>query len=195
MGAVWEATHTIKRTKVALKFLRGGDCEELRQRFVREARAAVAIEHDNVIEVIDVFELEDHTLVIVMPLLEGQMLADLLATRELLSLEETAAIMVPVVDGVAAAHAAHVVHRDLKPANVFLVPGEGGSLIPKVLDFGIAKLLSSEDQDGLRTQAGIMLGTRGYLSPEQAFGEGPVDGRTDVWALGVMRSAPSTASR
>jgi serine/threonine protein kinase len=187
MGTVWSATHTVTRARVALKLLdaRSGARAELRQRFIAEARAASAIDHPNVIAVHDVFELDDGTPVMVLDLLEGETLAARLARTERLSLAQTAAVIVPVIDAVMAAHRQGIVHRDLKPDNVFLERAADGAETPKVLDFGIAKLLD-DDGDRVVTGTGMTLGTPGYMSPEQGFGEKDIDARADVWALGVI---------
>src|SRR5262245_6252630 len=115
MGVVWAATHMITRRTVAMKFLKGPAHArpEMRQRFLREARAATAVKHPSVVEVHDVFELDDETPVMVMDLLSGETLAQRLDTLGKLSLEETAAILLPVVSAVGTAHSRGVVHRDL----------------------------------------------------------------------------------
>jgi eukaryotic-like serine/threonine-protein kinase len=191
MGVVWSAVHTITRKRVALKFLKGPAHlrPEMRRRFIREARAASAVEHPNVIEVHDVFELDDQTPVMVMDLLEGETLGHKLLRDGPLELEETAGVMVPVVSAVGTAHAAGVVHRDLKPDNVFLARTKGGAPDVRVLDFGIAKLVGAQEPEtetGNITGTGSMIGTPCYMSPEQAYGEKNIDHRSDVWALGVM---------
>ena len=186
MGAVWAATHEVTRSRVALKFLqaRVSHRSEMRRRFLAEARTASAIDHPNVIEVRDIFELEDGALVMVLDLLEGETLRQRLAAVGMLSLAQTAAVLLPVIDAVIAAHSLGVVHRDLKPGNVFLTSTDE-LVIPKVLDFGIAKLLEP-DEDGVVTGTGALLGTPGYMAPEQGFGEKNVDARADVYSLGVM---------
>jgi serine/threonine-protein kinase len=191
MGVVWAATHTITRRPAALKFLRGPDHArpEMRARFMREARAASAVHHPNVLEVLDVFELEDETPVMVMDLLRGETLANKLAREAPLSIEVTARIVAPVVSAVGAAHALGIVHRDLKPDNIFLATDDDGRERVKVLDFGIAKLMArDEDPTEARniTGTGSMLGTPCYMAPEQACGEKDIDGRVDAWAIGII---------
>jgi len=200
MGVVWAAMQTVMRKRVALKFLRGPIHlrPELRRRFLLEARAAAAVVHPNVLDVHDVFELEDQTLVMLMDLLEGETLGARLAREQNLSLGETADILVQIVSAIETAHAAGVVHRDLKPDNVFLVKTTSGSPSVRVLDFGIAKLLGADGpttETGLVTEAGSMLGTPCYMSPEQSFGEKPVDYRTDIWSLGVILYECLTGAR
>jgi serine/threonine protein kinase len=188
MGFVWEATHAVTRRSVAVKVLRGplGDRPEMRRRLVREARAASAVAHPNVVEVYDVFELDDATPVMVMALLRGETFSRRLERETRLSLGSAADILLPVVSAVGAAHALGIIHRDLKPENVFLA-SESGKTIVKVLDFGIAKFsLGNEPGDTAFTTTGTMLGTPCYMAPEQGFGEKDVDHRADIWAIGAM---------
>jgi hypothetical protein len=190
MGLVWAATHLVTRRSLAVKFLLGplNSKPEMRERFLREARAAVAVDHPNVVEIFDVFELDDGTPVMVMALLKGETLEARLQREGTLSLEKVAEIMLPVVSAVGTAHSRGIVHRDLKPDNVFLA-GEATGEVVKVLDFGIAKLVVHEEPTASGkpvTAAGTMLGTLCYMSPEQAFGERDVDHRADIWAVGVM---------
>ena len=190
MGTVWSAIHVVTRRSVAMKFLRQAVAHksELRQRFLREAQAASALRHPNVVEVIDVFDLPDRSPVIVMELLEGETLGEKLLRDERLSMEETAAVMLPVVSAVGAAHSHGIIHRDLKPENVFLARTNDGGLV-KVLDFGIAKLLDEQQVEQGRsvlvTESGSLLGTPCYMAPEQ-MGNANVDFRADIWSLGVM---------
>jgi serine/threonine protein kinase len=190
MGTVWAATHVVTRRSVAMKFLRRAVAHkvELRARFLREAQAASALRHPNVVEVMDVFDLPDNSPVIVMELLDGETLAEKLLRDERLSMEETAAVLLPVVAAVGAAHANGIVHRDLKPENVFLARAEDGATRVKVLDFGIAKLFGEQagaSGSMLVTESGSLLGTPCYMAPEQ-MGNSDVDYRADVWSLGVM---------
>ncbi|HVJ17023.1 MAG TPA: serine/threonine-protein kinase, partial [Polyangiaceae bacterium] len=188
MGTVWAAQHTVTRRSVAMKFLRDSmrTRGDLRQRFLREAATASSLKHPNVVEIIDVFDLEDSTPVMVMELLHGETLGKKLARDERLSVEETAAVMLPVISAVGTAHAHGIVHRDLKPENLFLEESGDSSRI-KVLDFGIAKLTAEHilerGHSALLTDTGSMLGTPCYMAPEQASGEHPVDQRADVWSL------------
>jgi eukaryotic-like serine/threonine-protein kinase len=191
MGVVWAAVHTVTGKRVALKFVRGSTqrAPELRRRFLREARAASAVAHPNVVGVHDVFELDAQTLIMVMDLLEGETLGQRLAREEALPLGAAADILIQVVSAVGAAHAAGVVHRDLKPDNVFLVTAGTGTPDVRVLDFGIAKLVVAEGvlpETANITGSGAILGTPSYMSPEQACGERDLDHRTDVWSIGAI---------
>ncbi len=198
MGDVWSAIHVVTRRQVALKFLRGqlAGRPEMRQRLLREARAATAVEHPNVVEVLDVFELEDGLPVMVMALLEGETLTALLARSAPLPLDAALEVLLPVVSAVGTAHARGVVHRDLKPENVFLAR-DGARTVVKVLDFGIAKLMSEDgsSEGATLTGAGATLGTPCYMAPEQGFGEHEIDHRADIWSLGAMFYESLTGGR
>jgi serine/threonine protein kinase len=189
MGVVWEASHALTRRSVAVKFLRGtlDSRPEMRRRFLREARAAAAVVHPNVVEVYDVFELEeDATPVMVMELLRGETFGRKLTREMTLSLRDTLEVILPVISAVGAAHSLGIVHRDLKPENVFLAEDEGRTTV-KVVDFGIAKLFVGDDlRDSTLTATGTMLGTPHYMAPEQGFGERDVDHRADIWSIGAM---------
>ncbi len=188
MGVVWEAVHTVTRKPVALKFLKRTGHEDRRAvgRFLREARAACAVRHPNVVEVHDVLDLPDGLPVMVMELLTGETLAQRIARERVLPLPELARIMGHVCSAVGCAHALGIVHRDLKPENIFLAAS--GSDV-RVLDFGIAKLTATEGDaahTGATTGTGAILGTPYYMAPEQLFGEKDVDHRADIWALGII---------
>ncbi len=188
MGAVWAGTHLLTRKRVAIKLLKAEVASaDTLKRFVREARAASAVRHPNVVEVHDFLTMDDGSPAMVMDFLEGETLGQRLARHGALPLAELAAIMAPVVSAVGTAHAAGIVHRDLKPENIFLARLGDGRVEPMVLDFGIAKVLPFSEEMGVSalTQTGAMLGTPYYMAPEQAFGE-DIDARADVWALGVI---------
>jgi len=191
MGTVWAAEHTVTRRSVAMKFLADTVRHKtgLRQRFLREASAASALRHANAVEILDVFDYAPESPVLVMELLTGETLGRKLARDERMGIEETAALLLPVVSAVGTAHALGIVHRDLKPENIFLAVGADAAC-PKVLDFGIAKLsaeLYLDDKSGdVLTDTGAMLGTPCYMAPEQATGDGALDHRADVWSLGVI---------
>jgi tRNA A-37 threonylcarbamoyl transferase component Bud32 len=175
MGEVYKAHDPVLNRFVALKMLSAqmvGD-PEMRKRFEREAQSAARLNHANIITVYELGE-ETGQIFIAMELLDGSDLKDLIGSPALESLEAKLRVMEQVLDGVAFAHARQVVHRDLKPANIRLLPS--GQL--KVMDFGLARLTGSE-----MTQAGMVMGTPHYMSPEQVRGE-VADARSDVFSLG-----------
>ncbi|PKN35026.1 MAG: hypothetical protein CVU63_17855, partial [Deltaproteobacteria bacterium HGW-Deltaproteobacteria-20] len=193
MGAVYRATNIATGRWVALKAMHPEYAlkKEIVRRFMREAKAATAIRHPNVIEILDVVEAEGGEPVMVMELLEGEPLDDLLTRMGPLPLGEVARIMTPVISAVGAAHGLGIIHRDLKPENIFLARGPDGGRLTKVLDFGIAKVLDPNQINELATKSGAtrtgsMLGTPHYMSIEQACGEKDIDHRTDVWSLGII---------
>jgi serine/threonine protein kinase len=189
MGVVWAARQVMTRQPVALKFLRDPErSPHARRRFLREARAACAVRHPNVVQIHDVLVVDDETPVIVMEMLEGESFGAMLKREKRLEVEAFARLMLPVVSAVGTAHALGIVHRDLKPDNIFLAKDASGALV-KVLDFGLAKLTATEgdaEKTAGLTDTGIVVGTPYYMSPEQAFGERDVDHRTDIWALGII---------
>jgi serine/threonine-protein kinase len=189
MGIVWRATDTMAGQDVALKFVKEARASaRLRRRVFREAKAACAVAHPNVVRVDDILE-HDESPVIVMELLEGESLAERLDRDGELPLATLAPLMQQVVSAVGAAHALGVVHRDLKPENIFLIQCEDGSFDVKILDFGIAKLAPSHfeaTQSTELTKTGALVGTPCYMAPEQVYGERDIDGRADIWALGLI---------
>jgi serine/threonine protein kinase len=194
MGVVWAARHLDSSAPVALKFLRtshgGADEPDSLKRFLREARAAASVRHPHVVAIREVLELAGGRPVMVMELLAGESLRTRLARPPRLTLEETAAILLPVASAVGTAHAQGIVHRDLKPDNIFLSRDGDGRTVVKVLDFGIAKVTRPADDHSSHghglTGSGEVLGTPNYMSPEQVFGERDIDQRCDIWALGVI---------
>jgi serine/threonine protein kinase/CheY-like chemotaxis protein len=190
MGQVWEAVQLSTARSVAVKLLHSSVASNLRSamrmRLLREARVASSVEHPNVVDVFDLFELEDGTPVLVMALLRGKTLWHLLAEVKSLPLADAADLLLAVVSAVGTAHANGIIHRDLKPDNIFLCEEDGRTTV-KVLDFGVAKLVSNEPQDGgVLTVTGATVGTPAYMSPEQALGERDVDHRADIWSIGAI---------
>ncbi|MGB8096847.1 MAG: serine/threonine-protein kinase, partial [Terracidiphilus sp.] len=187
MGEVYRASDTNLGRDVALKVLPAdvaGDPDRL-ARFQREARAVAALNHPNVVTIYSV-EQAENVQFITMELIEGQPLERLISTKglEIARIVEIAGAM---AEALAAAHEKGIVHRDLKPANV-MVTYEGRV---KVLDFGLAKDVSADKSNDAtmtsagHTQAGVVMGTPSYMSPEQVSGR-PLDHRTDIFSLGVM---------
>ena len=187
-GAVYEATNVELEKRVAVKLIepRYVTHEEVVARFRVEAKAASRVESEHIVQVFDVGNDDDHGLYMVMEMLHGEDLADRLDREFKLSPAVAVHIAVQAARGLGRAHAAGVVHRDLKPANLFLITREDGSLLVKIVDFGISKLLGQhEPGERALTRTGTAVGTPNYMSPEQARGL-EVDGRTDVWALGAV---------
>jgi serine/threonine-protein kinase len=184
-GTVYRAVHPLIGKSVAIKVLHRqfSANADMVNRFISEARAVNQIRHRGIIDIFSFGALADGRQYYVMELLEGMTLDELLEKRGRLSIDQTIPILRGVARALDAAHAAGVAHRDLKPENIFLTFDEDGRPAPKLLDFGIAKLLDPGSQP--RTQTGTPMGTPKYMSPEQARGVG-VDHRTDVYSLGVM---------
>ncbi len=179
MGTVYRAWDEALERRVALKCIKPGkeQSEERRERFRREAKAAASLDHPAIARVYDLFQ-EDGSDYIVMELVEGRSLAAELLDGPM-DPQRAVTIARHIAEGLAAAHAQGVVHRDLKAENVMLV----GAARVKILDFGLAKRLSSEE-DSL-TQDGLVMGTSRSMSPEQARGD-PVDHRSDLFSLGSL---------
>jgi serine/threonine-protein kinase len=187
MGAVWVARHLQLDTEVAIKFMApehaASSDSELRARFEREAKASARLKLPNVIQVHD-YGIEDGTPYLVMELLEGEDLEQRLSRAGRLTPAATLAVVEPVCKALGHAHGVGLIHRDLKPGNIFLAR-HGGEEIVKILDFGIAK----DTGLGLvnnATKTGTLLGSPQYMSPEQVRRSKEIDGRSDLWSLGVI---------
>ncbi len=188
MGDVYVAESEVLHREVALKILRAEHAVEKRSvaRFLREARAAAKVNHPHVVHILDAGIDENGTPFIAQELLSGEDLGTYLDRHGgRLGVDHTLELMRPVIDAIAHAHAHGVVHRDLKPENIFLARDDDGRFSPKVLDFGISKIVDEGSTDD-RTQTGVIVGTPHYMAPEQIIGSREIDGRADVWALGVM---------
>ncbi len=190
MGAVYIGVHDTLARRVAIKVIHAHLATDanLVERFIDEARAISGLGHPGLVQVHDFGLLPDGRQYSMMELLDGEDLEHLLRRERRLSPARAARLGAQVADALAAAHARGIIHRDLKSANLFVVRPEagGGEEQVKVLDFGIAKLLRPIEEGGVgRTMAGTIVGTPLYMSPEQAFGQ-EVDGRTDMYALGVV---------
>jgi serine/threonine protein kinase len=187
MGAVYEVEHQITKHRRALKLMHRGMAllvPDAITRFLREASAAGRIGNPHIVETFDAGELPSGEPYIVMEMLQGRSLAELIQQGGPLDAALTADIMQQACDGVQAAHDAGIVHRDLKPENLFLVDGPLPSL--KILDFGVSKFDPEVTGDARVTAEGATLGTPAYMAPEQLGGDGEIDARTDVYALGVV---------
>ena len=189
MGYVFRAWDARLHREVAIKLLHNEyGMPGMRERFLREARAASALNHPNICTIFDIGE-HDGEPYLVMELLEGETLRDRIHDSSL-PVDELVCIAREVAEALAAAHAKGVVHRDIKPANIFLIPKANKGIQTKVLDFGLAKIERSGP--GARasrsldlTVVGATVGTLAYMSPEQARGES-LDSRSDLFSLGVV---------
>jgi serine/threonine protein kinase len=188
MASVWSATNVFTEREFAIKFMlpQVARTPEAARRFLLEAKVSARINHPNIIEVIDVGQAEDSSLFLVMELLTGSSL-DVATRRRTPSMpvHDFMRFMRDVAEALAAAHRCGVIHRDLKPTNVFLHTDRDGRIVPKILDFGVSKILEEENNTAL-TVVGTVLGSPLYMSPEQAMGAEGIDGRTDVFAFGSI---------
>ncbi len=199
MGEVYRASDSRLGREVAIKVLPAATAAdpERRQRFEQEARAASALNHPNILTVYDIGEA-DGTTYIAMELVDGKTLREIVAAGEALPTRRLLDIAAQAAEGLAKAHAAGIVHRDLKPENL-MVSKDG---YVKILDFGLAKLTETVRQDAsvlptviaAATEPGTVMGTAGYMSPEQASGQ-PVDFRSDQFALGAILYEMATGRR
>lgn len=185
MGSVWRGAHVVTGRKIAVKILdeKFLSNPSVVQRFGREARAASAIAHEGIVEVLDLDQTEDGIPFLVMEFLEGRSLADRIDHGQPMTEPEMVGFGAQLLDALHAAHESGVIHRDLKPDNIYLVPGRRGETV-KILDFGIS--WKSDEQDAKLTVTGSVLGTPHYMSPEQAMGELDTDRRVDIYAAGVV---------
>ena len=195
MGEVFVAEHVRIDRRVAIKLLRAemSSRTDMVARFFAEARATSSIRHPGIVEVLDCDVLPNGRAYIVMELLEGKsLLARMMHDRTFGSDEGLAlSLTAEIASALEAAHRKHIVHRDLKPDNIFLVedPRRPHGFVVKILDFGIAKLLSTEGEGHVgiaRTRTGALLGTPIYMSPEQCRGATAVDWRADIYAMGCI---------
>ncbi len=188
MGAVYLAEHELLGRHAAIKLLhdRYSQRDEIVERFFNEARAATAIADHGIVQVFD-FGQQDGRVYIVMELLEGEMLDARLDRLGRLPVNDVLRLSRQLALSLYAAHQRGVIHRDLKPENIVIISDAeaAGGERTKILDFGIAKLLDT-DQNRLHTQTGLMMGTPHYMSPEQCRGAGSVDHRADIYSLGCL---------
>ncbi len=186
MGAVYLAEHAAIGKKVAIKVIHRdlATSREVIGRFYQEARAVTTIGNEHIVEVHDYGQSTEGDHFFVMELIDGQTLAQVMERERVLDLGRAMHIAAQIADGLGAAHAVGIIHRDLKPDNVMLCKKAGDPDFVKLLDFGLAKVLA---EGGVRnlTQAGVILGTPQYMSPEACESK-KVDHRTDIYALGVL---------
>ena len=186
MGEVWEARNIGLDSAVAIKLIRADlDEDSAAERLVQEARAAARLGHPAIVRVFDVGETHFGDPFIVMERLRGDNMGDLLGTEGRLTAVAAVQILLPIADALATAHIKGIVHRDIKPENIYLAEDENGELQPKLVDFGVAKLENAE-VDSKLTMRGTIVGSPGYLAPEQARGSDAADYRVDIWAFSVV---------
>ena len=197
MGDVFRAEPVGGGRSVAVKFLHHDLAQntELSQRFFQEAQAVSRIRHTNVVEVMDagVGEMGPY---MVMEYLDGESVGAALLRVGKFDIDAAIGTCIPVLEALDAAHRAGIIHRDLKPENVFIAFDAGrGIATVRLLDFGIAKMTDGNHGSSPKTRTGVVFGTPDYLSPEQATGDTPLDGRSDLFAVGVLLFELLTGSR
>ncbi|XXY18702.1 serine/threonine-protein kinase [Sorangium sp. So ce216] len=186
MGTVWVATNVAVESAVAIKLMRPElRSAELTEYFHREARAAGRMNHAEIVRVFDLGETAEGDPYLVMELIEGESLRSVLAREGRMTPERAISLLLPVAGAMHAAHEKGVVHRDLKPDNVMLVRRGGGRLQPKVVDFGVAKLVAEREESSASASFEVF-GTPDYMPPEQALALPTVDRRADVWSFCAM---------
>ncbi|WP_437294668.1 protein kinase domain-containing protein [Sorangium sp. So ce426] len=185
MGTVWRARSLWLDVDVAIKVLHEEQLDgHAAERLLREARATAKLGHPAIVRVFDFGETDAGEPFLVMELLEGTPLSSWLEARGRVPAEQAVQMLLPVACALATAHAQRIVHRDIKPANILIVPDGAGGHVPKVVDFGIAKLANAASP--AITQRGMIVGSPEYMSPEQADGQLDVGEQTDVWAFSVV---------
>jgi serine/threonine-protein kinase len=192
MGAVWSAKDRTVGREVAVKFLHPTLLNDplTVQRFLQEGDVGRQLRHPFIVRTLaagrhETADGKEPLPYLVTELLDGESLSDVIRRLSRLPVGSALTLVRHVAEAVEAAHQAGVLHRDIKPANVFLHRERDGSVAPKVLDFGISKLLDPSLDVGLTT-TGMLVGSPMYVSPEQALGKRDIDGRSDVWSIGVM---------
>lgn len=188
MGAVYEAESLRGDGRFAVKILHPEFVNEAQvvQRFFAEAQAAGSLAHPNVARIFSASTAEDGTPYLVMELLQGIPLASYIDQGSAIAPQQAVSIIVGILQALSAAHHKRIVHRDLKPDNVFLVRDDAGFFQVKVLDFGIAKVMDAAGGMGSKTRTGVLLGTPGYMSPEQIKNAKGVDPRSDLWSVAII---------
>ncbi|HEX5058763.1 MAG TPA: protein kinase [Kofleriaceae bacterium] len=186
-GTVYGAVQPVIGKRVAIKVLsrKYAADQDIVSRFAAEARAVNQIRHRNIIDIFSFGQLPDGRHYYVMEYLDGEPLDSHLRTYGAMALEEAIPILRAIARALDAAHAKGIAHRDLKPENIFLANDPDGGVYPKLLDFGIAKLLAPEETTMHRTGTGVPIGTPYYMSPEQCRGR-DVDHRTDIYSFGIV---------
>ena len=185
-GTVFAGVHAWTQREVAVKLLHPEHARDrgVVDRFLKEARTAATLRHPNVVDVLDMGSDDDGSVYLVLELLNGESLAHSLARLGRLNARRTIEVLLPVMDALAEAHEIGIVHRDIKPENIVLSLDAKRQWIPKILDFGIAKVIASGNVQS--TATGLVIGTPAYMPPEQVEGTLAVGPAADIWSMGVM---------
>ncbi len=191
MAAIYEAVNVDIGKHVAVKVLNPELTHStvVVERFLREARAAAAVKSPYICDVYDAGRLDDGRPFLVLELLEGESLYERMVKVRRFEPDFVARAFSQVARGLTKAHEGNIIHRDLKPENIFITKGDDGEVLAKIVDFGLAKFYAPIDGDAAQqrlTREGAVFGTPAYMSPEQVKGQGQVDHRADLWALGCM---------
>ena len=186
-GSVWAARNELIDRDVALKIMRPDVAEDAvaLQRFFNEAKASGRVRSPSIVEILDLGQAEDGSPFLVFELLEGEGLDEKLRREGTVAPETMMEMLVGVARALEMAHAQGIIHRDLKPANIYVSRGVNGQPVAKILDFGISKVFDTGHNFAL-TRTGTVVGSPAYMSPEQAAGREDIDGRADIWSLGVV---------
>ena len=186
-GSVWAAKNELIDRDVALKIMRPDVAEDAvaLQRFFNEAKASGRVRSSSIVEILDLGQAEDGSPFLVFELLDGEGLDQRLAREGTLDPEFGCETFFAVAKALDLAHSQGIIHRDLKPANIFLHRDPEGNTVAKILDFGISKVFETNNNFTL-TRTGTVVGSPAYMAPEQASGREDLDGRADVWSLGVV---------
>ncbi|EYF05844.1 serine/threonine-protein kinase [Chondromyces apiculatus] len=186
-GSVWAAKNELIDRDVALKVMSPEVAEDAvaLQRFFNEARASGRVRSPSIVEILDLGQAENGSPFLVFELLSGQGLDQKLLQEGILSPETLLEIFIGITRALDLAHQQNIVHRDLKPANLYVHRTAHGELVGKILDFGISKIFDTS-QNFTLTRTGCVVGSPAYMSPEQASGREDLDGRADIWSIGVV---------
>lgn len=184
---MWAAKNELIDRDVALKIMRPDVAEDAvaLQRFFNEAKASGRVRSSSIVEILDLGQAEDGSPFLVFELLDGEGLDAKLTREGTLEPEFAVEAFVSVAKALDLAHSQGIIHRDLKPANIFLHRDPEGNVIAKILDFGISKIFETNNNFTL-TRTGTVVGSPAYMAPEQASGREDLDGRADVWSMGVV---------
>jgi serine/threonine-protein kinase len=188
-GSVWAARNELIDRDVALKIMEPEVMSDkvLLHRFFNEAKSIGRVKHASIVGIFDLGQAEDGSPFLVLELLDGEPLGTKIQREGSVPAETLLDVISGVARALDLAHQQGIVHRDMKPANIFLHRTSSGGLVGKILDFGISKVLNSgSHQNFSLTKTGTVVGSPAYMSPEQAAGRDDIDGRADVWSLGVV---------